>query len=798
MKDSFPAHIRADQEQQEIQSVAEHCVNTARYAGDALKGVGLAKSGYLIGLVHDAGKAKAEFKEYIERAAAGEPVKRGSVNHTFAGVRLLLERYHSCVGSVEAFVSELLAYAVGAHHGLFDCIDEKQGCGFRNRMEKDKIGYEESRENFYDRCADEGELDKLFTESVGEIFRCFDRITPISGQSGSRFTFYTGLLVRLLLSALIEGDRRDTAEFMERVQYPENPEDMRPIWKGRLAHLEEKLNSFSQEKPISRARREISDQCRARAEWPGGVYRLNVPTGAGKTLSGLRFALAHGAKWNKRRIIFTAPLLTILDQNAQVIRDFVGDDSLILEHHSNVIRTRNEGEALEPWELLAENWESPIIITTMVQLLNTLFSGKTTSIRRFHALCNSVIVIDEVQTVPNKLLSLFNLAVNFLSGVCGTTFVLCSATQPCLAEVNQPLLREPEDLVPFREELWQVFKRTEIQSGGGKRLEELPDYAREILAGTSSLLIVCNKKAEAEELFASLQEGDHRCFHLSAAMCVAHRRAVLAELEQALEESRKGGKKVICVSTQVIEAGVDISFGRVIRLNAGMDSVIQSAGRCNRNGEESQPAGVYIVECLGEKLGMLPEIKLGQQATTALLNRYGKSPEQFRGDLSSDEAIRFYYRNLYGKMAEGYQDFTVKEPKCTLLDLLSLNTAFADENCPDVSSYSLWQAFALAGRKFEVFDTETTDVLVPYGEGKALIEEIYANQERLRYDFSYARSVIERAKGYTVSLYEYTVRELDGMLEPVCDGRLLVATDAHYDENTGFTLKKASSGYMGV
>ena len=188
---------------------------------------------------------------------------------------------------------------------------------------------------------------------------------------------------------------------------------------------------------IQSARRIISQQCRQAADSTVGIYRLNVPTGAGKTLSALRFALAHSKAHGKSRIIFTSPLLSILEQNASVIREYVGDDGMILEHHSNVIQPEEDSEELDKAELLMETWDSsPIIITTLVQLLNTMFSGKTSCIRRFHALCDCTIIIDEMQTVPSNLLTLFHLTISFLAKACNTTIVLCSATQPCAEAAN--------------------------------------------------------------------------------------------------------------------------------------------------------------------------------------------------------------------------------------------------------------------------------------------------------------------------------------------------------------------------
>ena len=428
----YPAHIR---ETGERQTVREHCRNTAALAANALRPLGLEKSAYLAGLLHDAGKNKQEYAQYLSEAVSGGNAVRGSVNHTFAGVRLLLDRWHGGCGtfSYSDVTAELLAFAVGSHHGLFDCIDPQQHSGFFHRQTKEGIFYDESRRGSLAQVADEEELERLFRDAVREMTPMLDRLAALSTQADDNeadreTAFYIGLLARMLLSAVIEGDRTDTAAFMDNLKPPSFPEDMRPIWVERLAFMEKRLSEFPRKSPIDLARRAISDACAAGAARPGGVYRLNVPTGGGKTLASLRFALTHAAKRNGSRIIFTAPLLSILDQNAQVIRDYIGDDTLILEHHSNLAEPKETPERLQALELLTASWSAPIIITTLVQLLNTCFSGRTSAIRRFHALCGSVIVIDEVQTVPGKMLTLFNLAVNFLSEVCGATIVLCSAT----------------------------------------------------------------------------------------------------------------------------------------------------------------------------------------------------------------------------------------------------------------------------------------------------------------------------------------------------------------------------------
>lgn len=271
-------------------------------------------------------------------------------------------------------------------------------------------------------------------------------------------------------------------------------------------------------------------------------------------------------------------------------------------------------DELDPHELMAENWGSPIIITTLVQLLDTLFSGKTSCIRRFQALCSCVLVIDEVQTVPPRMMTLFNLALGFLAKVCGATIILCSATQPCFDRAEPPILGTPEELVPYTPELWAPFERTRLIDAGSRCLEEIPDFIQERLRETESLLMVCNTKQQA------------RC---------------------------KDGKKVLCISTQLAESGIDISFGCVIRLAAGMDNAIQAAGRCNRNGEAPIPSPVFLLNCSDENLGRLPEIQAAKTASLQLLSAFHEDPAQFGNALSSPQCISRYYQNLYGGCRPG-------------------------------------------------------------------------------------------------------------------------------------------------
>lgn len=784
--ESFPAHIKFDSEYIE-QTCAEHSRGAAEISGKVLEKVGLYRCGYFAGLLHDCGKFKQPFKEYILSASRGENVQRGSVVHTFAGVRYILENFHSKNTnnlSYEDIAAEILAYSVGAHHGLFDCVNEDGENGFLYRLKKIPKGDKEAVKNFLLQCADESELNYLFRKAAGEITSFLEKCY-CSCRNGGELAFFSGLLVRLILSAITEGDRRDTAEFMTNVSFTKEADDR--LWATLLEKVETKLCELPCDTPVNKARREISCLCRKAAEKEGGIYRLNVPTGGGKTLSSLRYALAHAKKYGKSRIIFTSPLLSILEQNSKVIREYVDDESVILEHHSNIINDGKTPLELERYELLSENWSAPMIVTTLVQLLNTMFDGKTISARRFHALTNAVIVIDEVQTVPSKLITLFNLTISFLAKMCGTTIILCSATQPPFEETEHPIMEEVSPLFELPREVCNVFKRTEIEFYGNLQTDDVAVFAKEKLETVDSLLIVCNKKSDAAKIYGQIEEENINAFHLSASMCIAHRNFTLEKIYESLE---KKTKKTVCVSTQVIEAGVDISFECVIRLAAGMDSVIQSAGRCNRNGESESLGKVYIVNAQDENLSKLEDIAASKRATQELLYEYGINPTHFDFDLSSKNSVDYYYKHLYKAQHERgvlCHDYPLKDGN-SLYNLLSENRKYLKVKKLDEMQFFINQAFSQAGKYFEVFDSKTIDVIVPWGLGKEIINELLS--ARAQHDIGYLKELLNKAKPYTVSLYSYQKKKLEeqNALLPLAGENVIGLCESFYNSLTGLQI----------
>lgn len=803
----FPAHVKKDGDKLIYQTLREHSENTAKYAAESLKKIGLEHVGTLVGTGHEPGKAKLLSKEYMERGANDpDSVRRGSVNHTFAGCRYFMETYHKPDETgLSILTSELAAYAVGAHHGLFDCVNAQHENGILLRMTKEGIDYSACIHSFFEQVTTRQEMDCLFRQAENELKAVCMKINALlkgSKDVSGEALFYYGLLERMILSALIDADRRDTAEFMRNQKYPTQPDEpaRAALWRKCLDFMEQKLNALPRGTPIQAARRRISDQCADFAKRPSGIYRLNVPTGGGKTLSSLRYALHHALKWKKSRIILTSSLLSVLDQNAAVIRSYLPQDVQILEHHSNVVRPKDKDEQIQ-WEMMTEQYSPNIIITTLVQLLNTLFSGKGSCIRRFQALSDSVIVIDEVQTVPNNLLTLFNLAMNFLAGVCNTTIILCSATQPALELAIHPLQYCQEEIVPYDAAIWSVFQRTKICDAGAFRLSEIPEFIYEKIQAVDNLLVVCNTKLEAMNLFTMLSSEDILCYHLSASMCMRHRQDILKRIQRALKKQKNGTcrKKVICVSTQVIEAGVDISFACVVRLSAGLDNIVQAAGRCNRNGETPGTVPVYVVQCIDEKLKHLQDIQIAKDAYLSLSDAYSGAPEQFMHDMASSASIQYYYRTLYEKFPRGYQDDYISKLDCTIYKLLSSNDSFL-QGTDYGRQFAMNQAFKTAGDAFTVFEQNTTDVLVSYIDGRKISNELYEMSKQYTVDYKRLGQLLQKAKPYTISLYQYQLDTLEqcGAIEELFQGRIRVLLDGFYDDNTGFFLNWVSGNLLEV
>ena len=417
-----------------------------------------------------------------------------------------------------------------SHHGLNDWITEDAENTFQKRVAKEKY-YAEIRQNLAE-TAFLPDIDMLLANAGSEISAICIKLQK-AAKDAETYAFYLGMLERLLQSILIDADRTDTADFMSASQ-TEVVFNTEKLWDEMQMRMQQKLNSFSERTdPISMQRKSISDRCAAFAANDVHICKLIVPTGGGKTLSSLRFAIEYAKRKHMQKIFYIAPFMSILEQNSDVIEEIAGK-SAFLAHHSNILaEISGDDDLLHEYELRTEKWDSPVIATTMVQFLNALFSGKSSAVRRMHRLSRAVIIIDEVQSIPLKCVYLFNLAMNFLSQVCGSTIVLCSATQPPFDQLDAcPILMDRNSsMTGDTAEDFSIFRRTKViyqQKKGGYSYDEAAEFCREQFAENGSLLVVVNTKASAKELYRRLKDTNGaQVFHLSTNMCPQHRRDVI-------------------------------------------------------------------------------------------------------------------------------------------------------------------------------------------------------------------------------------------------------------------------------
>jgi CRISPR-associated endonuclease/helicase Cas3 len=583
-----------------LQEVSETCARLAQK-------IGAEDAGRLIGLLHDFGKYSAAFQDYLR----GNDAKRGDVDHSTAGAQWIW-RHCEERGEAGRLMGQILAVCLASHHGgLLDCLKLDGKNGFNDRINKDDV------KTHLHEClnlADKKILEQLFVNEK-EIKKFLSKFWPkvfsfIGNEKESNLLkqFRLGLFTRFLFSCLIDADRISSADF----EYPNNAQlrSSGPVhWQIAIERLEAKQFQSRNEK-VDAIRRIISDQCRKRADDEQGMYTLSVPTGGGKTFSSMRFALHHAKKHQLDRIIYIIPFTSIIEQNAEEIRKAVereGDEwPWVLEHHSNLIRDEmtkedKQDEQSRYQELATENWDVPIIFTTMVQFLETLFGGGTSSARRIHNLANAVLIFDEIQSLPVNCVHLFCNAVQFLTDHARTTAVLCTATQPLLnnlrcPEKGQLTFSANHELVENTTAVFDQLKRVQIKNSVRKQGwsgEEIAELALKQLKEKGNCLVIVNTKSWARKLYALCTEktDEKNVFHLSTNLCPAHRKEILTWVRCRLDAKLP----TLCISTQLIEAGVDVDFNAVIRFLAGLDSIAQAAGRCNRNGNLTQQGEVFVV-----------------------------------------------------------------------------------------------------------------------------------------------------------------------------------------------------------
>lgn len=788
MGEIYHAHYR--EADGRYQSVKEHNRNVAVLAEEYCAIGLLKKAAYLAGLLHDAGKATARWQEYFEKSVHGEKGIGQKMDHSTMGGLMAAEIKKSGV------ICEMVENAIYMHHGLEDCISLEDNSAFIEKRRRKKEGAVlPETEAVCGIGRDEVvSLYKQASKDCAELLEQIKRMKNLQSYTPQNCEFYLGMCQRMLFSALIDADWRDTADFMDGVAgrggaaVPGDGE--RCIWEAAVEAVERDIAGLPVRTPLDPVRAEISEKCRVAAASDDTLYRLAVPTGAGKTKSSLRFALHHALKYGKRHIFYIAPFRSLLEQNADVIRktlrEVPGSDRLVLEHHSDVVPDSEGAE--DRYERLIENWdEVPIIVTTAVQFFNTLFLERRSNVRRFHSLCNSVIIMDEVQALPVKLVHLFNLSVNFLTRICNTTVVLCTATQPLFDKVRDNRMLPPVDMAGELSDYEKHFRRVEYHDcledcGEGFGAEEAADFIRNRAREFRQVLMIVNTKACAQEIYERLKGSvEGRLLHLSTSMCPLHRKEVLKEVRGLLGEGGCEGeaRPLICITTQLVEAGVDFSFPCVVRSLAGLDNLIQAAGRCNRHGSD-EPGHVYLVKMSPEveRLTALEDIRAARDAMEQLLWKYRAEPADFDNRLDSGKAIGEYYRIYYHSRQKemGFSTKTKEGDSVDLVGLLSHNPKWEGGH----KNLKFKQAFATAGRLFEVIeDTKGRDVVVMYGDAQLWLDRLLeggTTEER--------RKALRRLQGYTIKLSEYKLKKLENALDPAGE-KILVLKKEYYSLETG-------------
>lgn len=553
--------LPGDTPKEEWQLLSDHLKNVSELAGFFAASFDAKEWAKLIGLVHDAGKASKRFQERLE----GAPIR---VGHSGAGAQLLAKEY--------SWLGKNLAFLIAGHHGgMPNGITPGRRTPLKTRLEEPVEDY-----------SDFGNLVEL--PSCEEFLRSMPPY--LRGLPAERQAFTASFLLRMLYSCLVDADYLDTEKFMDRSRFEQR------AYKGlNLQQMSEALSaymaSFGTENPndIDKARGEIHQACVQVAAKDGGVYCLSVPTGGGKTLASLDFALKHALAHGMERIIYAIPYTSIVEQTSAVFKGIFGQDS-VLEHHSNYDFQDADDETCLRERLNMENWDCPLIVTTNVQLFESIYSAKPSRCRKNHRLAKSVIILDEAQSIPDAFLKPCLAAIEELADHYGSTVVMCTATQPALNKV-WPFEDRTSDIVPKVRAHFELFEsRISIENIGQIKTEELVER----LSREDQVLCVVSTRKAAGLLFDMLS-NEYRCeglYHLSALMVPAHRSSVLSEIKGRLNQ----GLPCRVISTQLIEAGVDIDFPVVFREIAGIDSVKQAAGRCNRNGLRKQ-GNVFVFDC---------------------------------------------------------------------------------------------------------------------------------------------------------------------------------------------------------
>lgn len=685
--------------------------------------------GSLAGLWHDLGKFAPAWQNYLRSKAdihSDEIASR--MDHATAGAQHAVKS-----GNI---LGHLLAYSIAGHHsGLLDAISEN-AC-LQNRFEKDIPD---------------------FANAPREILERAIPPLPPSIARDIRNPLVAALFTRMIFSALVDADFLATESFMAPERVSLRPKQDAKLLPQMLTLLDQHIAAFSPpENDVDRARAEVHASCAAAADEAPGLFSLTVPTGGGKTLSSLAFALRHAAKYGQQRIIYVIPFTSIIEQNAavfeNVFKSLLSSDSdpVVLQHHSNLSPEKETTRT----RLAAENWDAPLVVTTAVQFYESLHAARTSSCRKLHNIANAVVILDEAQCLPVEYLRPCLDVLRELAARYHTTAVLCTATQPAINRSDDfPIgLEGVREITANPSALYESLKRVELID---RRALEDQTLSREI-AACDQVLVVVNTRRHAQVLYRLLPESSEN-FHLSALMCPVHREQTLATVRARLH----GGEPVRLISTQLIEAGVDIDFPRAYRALAGIDSIAQTAGRCNRNGllptgtlhvfrSEHQRAEAYFRETA----------QIAQQVLTL--------HEDALGLASVEHFFTLYYLQH-------------NPPNGSRWDTKQISDEYRLNQDPTLPFQFQYRTVA---EKFRLIENEQVPILIPFDEtAKGLLADLRNEAIPLH------RALLRGLQRYTVQIYRSEFAKNRAQFESVREEQfhILICPETHYSARFGLHL----------
>ncbi len=698
-----------------IQNNADHLNGVAALASEFAGEFGMAAFGKVLGMLHDKGKESKAFQQHIKKESgydSGVKVE-GNYNHAYIGGILAREIYGKLSDNI--FVNQIISHHVGLYDSdeIEEVVNNDIPLGVDTNIEKEKLNMPKFK-------TQENDLHHL---------------------------------ARILYSCLVDADYLDTEFFMDKVssQLRKNKSTLETL----LPLLEKKLDEFrinAIRSNVNVIRNKIQQQCAAMSNSPIGIYSLTVPTGGGKTLASLLWAMKHAVRNGQKRIIVAIPYTSIIMQTAATLRNIFGEEN-VLEHHSNVEPEQIKDEKLrEKMKLATENWDYPIIVTTNVQLFESMFSNKPSVCRKLHNIVNSVIVLDEVQTLPVWYLQPIVDSLKTYNRLFRVSVLLTTASQPvlsgliegCNPKVSFTGIDNITEIIPSDFNLHDKLRRVQLDiNNEGETYDEIA----EMLCKHKKVLCVVNTRKDARELYERLpQEGI--TLHLSKMMCPAHISETIKKLKTALKDGKNDIVRV--VSTQLIEAGVDIDFPVVYRQEAGLDSILQAAGRCNREGKDR--LGITYVFSLAKE-HCLPRGSIMQTANSARLN-LGKDLDWF-----APETMTSYFQQFYGNQ----NSFDKKGIKECLYDKEDMH-------------------FKKAAKKFKIIENAGTNVVVCWENSMDLVQQL---QE---YGPSYM--LMKNLSKYMVNINKEDFKVLldMGVVSEKQEGLFVIEYKRQYDAHIGLRI----------